>query len=499
MQINFRWGVTVADRLQLLDQHQHNANDRWNNTIVQAYICSQKEFENDVVYDDDTGFPPFASTDSGKIENFFLGRNNKTPINFNVTYKSLYKLVDALKQIQEKNTNKFITIMAGLRYIDRDEAHNMVPRSTMKDHQEREHFRRLNESMLWLNLFVEKNKGRHTSWTATPVHNGHQWDMSNVKLHGSPKVCRGPEELRQLGEVVKPKLIGCIVDDDKDVDTFKLCGSVDDDVKEFTYVLKTMTLETKYRALTDCPVRIIVFSSGAKKTEKFRRMTKMLYPDWDVYNVTAETPARDRQIMFRDFTRSKLAVLFNYDIISEGSDLDGASAVVLGRNVGQIKLIQIVGRVVRITIVDKEGVKTTKTLKINDPTGWQKFFGHIYYYLETQDPENSNYYKKLKTQLQELYNRGYSSIVEDSVVIRMPTTDENLLEDPLQFTKSLKEDKKLQDKIRTEIHDIETMDDECKDYYEDMIFNNNLEKIESQLKKGNMEEAIEELTKAVTV
>jgi superfamily II DNA or RNA helicase len=228
-------------------------------------------------------------------------------------------------------------------------------------------------------------------------------------------------------------------------------------------------------------------------------MTKMLYPDWDVFNVTAETPARDRQKIFKEFTRSERAVLFNYDIISEGSDLDGASAVVLGRNVGQIKLIQIVGRVVRITIVDKEGVKTTKTLKIDDATGWQKFFGHIYYYLETQDPESSNYYRKLKTQLNELYKQGYSSIVEDSVVIRMPTTDENLLEDPVKFTKALKEDKKLRDKIKTEIHDIETMDNECKDYYEDMIFNKNLEKVESQLKKGNLDEAIEELTKAVTV
>jgi hypothetical protein len=32
-----------------------------------------------------------------------------------------------------------------------------------------------------------------------------------------------------------------------------------------------------------------------------------------------------------------------------------------------------------------------------------------------------------------------------------------------------------------------------------MIFNKNLEKVESQLKKGNLDEAIEELTKAVTV
>ena len=499
MQINFRWGITVADRLQLLDQHQHNSNLRWNKTIEQAFICSQKEFENDVVYDDDTGLSPFASTDSEKIKKFFLGKYTNTPINFNVTYKSFFKLADALKQIEKADLEIFKKIVKNLRYIDRDEAHNMVPRSTMKDQQEREHFRRLNESMLWLNKFVEQNGGRHTSWTATPLHNGHQWDMSNVLLHGSSKVGRGPETLRQLGEVVKPRLLVGVVDDREDMDAFRLLGSIDDDIKEFTFITNSMSLELKYRALTNCPIRIIVFSSGAKKTEKFRRMTKMLYPDWDVFNVTAETPARDRQKIFHEFTKSDRAVLFNYDIISEGSDLDGASAVVLGRNVGQIKLIQIVGRVVRITIVDKKGVKTTKTLKIDDPIGWQKFFGHIYYYLETQDPENSNYYKKLQAQLQELYKQGYTSIVEDSVVIRMPTTDENLLEDPVKFEKSLKEDKKLRDKIKTEIHDIETMDNECKDYYEDMIFNKNLEKIESQLKKGDLEKAIDALTKAVAV
>lgn len=499
MQIEFRWGITVADRLQLLDQHQHNSNRRWNKTIEQAFICSQKDFENDVVYDDDTGMPPFASTDSEKIKKFFLGRNSSTPINFNVTYKSLYRLADALQQIEKTDLASFKKIMKGLRYIDRDEAHNMVPRSTMKDQKEREHFRRLNESMLWFNKTIEQNGGRHTSWTATPLHNSHKWDMSNKLLHGSQQVCRGPEVLRQLGEVVKPRLIGCIVDDRDDMDAFRMLGNIDDDIKEFTYVTNCMSLELKYRALTNCPVRIIVFSSGAKKTEKFRRMTKMLYPDWDVFNVTAETPARDRQKIFKEFTSSECAVLFNYDIISEGSDLDGASAVVLGRNVGQIKLIQIVGRVVRITIIDKEGVKTTKTLKIDDPTGWQKFFGHIYYYMETQDPESSNYYKKLKTQLEELYKQGYESIVEDSVVIRMPTTDESLLEDPVKFEKSLKEDKKLRDKIKTEIHDIETMNNECKEYYEDLIFNNNLQSIESELKKGNLDEAIDSLTKAVAV
>ena len=54
-------------------------------------------------------------------------------------------------------------------------------------------------------------------------------------------------------------------------------------------------------------------------------------------------------------------------------------------------------------------------------------------------------------------------------------------------------------KIKTEINDIEIMDNECKDYYEDLIFNNNLQSIESQLKKGNLDEAIDSLTKAVAV
>lgn len=499
MQVGFKWGVTIADKLALIDQHQQNSNQRWSTTIESAYICSQKEFDNDVVYDDDDGRRPFASTDPEKIKNFFIGRNSLTPVNFNVTYKSFHKLVDALKDIQKNDETAFATIMENLRYIDRDEAHNMVPRTKMKDQTEREHFSKLNEGMIWLNVYVRQNGGRDTSWTATPFHNRLQWDMSNASIHGDSIVCRSPEELRQLGEVVKPRLIGCVVDDANDPEAFRICGTTEDDTKEFTYVLKTMSWEIKYRALTNCPVRILVFSSGAAKTEKFRRITKMLYPGWDVFNVTADTPPRERKKIFEQFKKSPFAILYNYDIISEGSDLDGASAVVLGRNVGQIKLIQIVGRVVRITPADKVAVKETKTRKVDDPAGWQKFFGHIYYYMETQDPENSNYYKKLKEQLRELYSAGYESIIEDSVIIKMPTTDLNVIEDPLKFVKNLQSDEKLANKIREEIHDIESMDNQCKSYYNDLIFNNHLKKIESQLQNGNLDDAIKQLTEAATV
>ncbi len=497
MQVVFKWGVTVAPRLNLIDQHQQNADQRWNNTIDHAFICSQKEFDKELVYDDDYGITPFASTSSDKIKNFFLGRNMSTPVNVNVTYKSFFKLVEALKKIQETEPGAFDIIMENFRYLDRDEAHNMVPRSKMKDNTDRQHFEKLNNGVAWLNQFLEKNGGRHTSWTASPLNNGHQWDMSNTSIHGTPTVCRGPDELRQMGEVVRPRLINCIVDDKDDPEAFKLCGMIDDDIREFTFTLKTMTMEMKYRALTGCPVRIIVFSSGAKKTEKFRRMTKMLYPDWKVFNVTAETPPADRNKMFDEFKSSDFAVLYNYDIISEGSDLDGASAVVLGRNVGKIKLIQIVGRVVRITVEDKEGVKVTKTLKIDDPTGWKKFFGHIYYYMETQDPESTNYYSKLKSQLQELYSHGYSSIVEDSVVIKMPSTDENVIKDPYKFANKLQEDKRLMDKIRVEINDIETMENECREYYDQLMFQDQVLIVEKHLKKGRLDDAVDKLCEAV--
>jgi superfamily II DNA or RNA helicase len=78
------------------------------------------------------------------------------------------------------------------------------------------------------------------------------------------------------------------------------------------------------------------------------------FPGHDIFTITSKTGAQINGIKIRreDFVErlknAKNALIFHYDILSEGIDVDGITGVVLMRQLLLAKLLQTIGRAVRI-------------------------------------------------------------------------------------------------------------------------------------------------------
>jgi superfamily II DNA or RNA helicase len=77
-------------------------------------------------------------------------------------------------------------------------------------------------------------------------------------------------------------------------------------------------------------------------------------PEHDIFTITSKTGARvngvkiPREQFLRELTTRKNCLIFHYDILSEGIDIDGITGVCLMRNLGLAKLLQTIGRAVRL-------------------------------------------------------------------------------------------------------------------------------------------------------
>ena len=81
---------------------------------------------------------------------------------------------------------------------------------------------------------------------------------------------------------------------------------------------------------------------------------KQVLPDHDIYTITSKTgslingsPVR-REDFLSNLKNAKNALIFHYDILSEGIDVDGITGVALLRSLNLSKLLQTIGRAVRV-------------------------------------------------------------------------------------------------------------------------------------------------------
>jgi superfamily II DNA or RNA helicase len=76
-------------------------------------------------------------------------------------------------------------------------------------------------------------------------------------------------------------------------------------------------------------------------------------PDHDVFTITSKTGAKINGVKIRreqfleELKNRTNCLIFHYDILSEGIDVDGITGVCLMRNLGLAKLLQTIGRAVR--------------------------------------------------------------------------------------------------------------------------------------------------------
>lgn len=179
--------------------------------------------------------------------------------------------------------------------------------------------------------------------------------LNNEEVFGSVLYQVAPAELIEKGYIVAPRLhvMSCDRPDDK-------CTVLDE-------VIQIAQKQSELSA--EMPVNKILFAMKgtddvAKIVDKVAEL-KAAMPDYKVFTILSNAKygamvdgkKMGRGDFFKVLREEDHALIFHYDILSEGIDVDGITGVALMRNMGHAKLLQTIGRAVRIYKANPEAKK----------------------------------------------------------------------------------------------------------------------------------------------
>lgn len=169
--------------------------------------------------------------------------------------------------------------------------------------------------------------------------------LNNESVYGKRLFTIKPSELINDGLIVPPRLHVM------HASTRSIDDSVVDEVVE-------IALEQDRLTRPELGFSKILFAMKGTKDVKtvldnLQKLRKE-FPDHDVFTITSKTGACVNGVAIRreefleKLRETENALIFHYDILSEGIDVDGITGVALMRRLGLAKLLQTVGRAVRI-------------------------------------------------------------------------------------------------------------------------------------------------------
>ena len=170
--------------------------------------------------------------------------------------------------------------------------------------------------------------------------------LNNTTVYGERLYYISPAALIQLGLIVPPRLhimYGETRDEDRSI------------VSEVIEIAKAQDEITRPELGFSKILFAMKGTEDVKSIEDNIAKVKKEFPNHDVFTITSKNGARidnikvDRELVFLPaLTTSKNCLIFHYDILSEGIDVDGITGVALMRNMGLSKLLQTIGRAVRV-------------------------------------------------------------------------------------------------------------------------------------------------------
>jgi superfamily II DNA or RNA helicase len=170
--------------------------------------------------------------------------------------------------------------------------------------------------------------------------------LNNTTVYGDRLYYISPAELIQLGLIVPPRL-------------HVMYGETRDEGRSIVSEVIEIARAQDEITRTELGFSKILFAmkgtDDVKSIEDNIAKIKAEFPDHDIFTITSKNGARidnvkvDRELTFLPaLTTSKNCLIFHYDILSEGIDVDGITGVALMRNMGLSKLLQTIGRAVRV-------------------------------------------------------------------------------------------------------------------------------------------------------
>lgn len=236
-----------------------------------------------------------------------------------------------------------------------DEAHNLI-----------------NEE--WFNFvkedFPTKRQLFFTATRKVSIENGK--GMNNEKYFGKIIHQVDPLELIKQNIIVAPRMH--ILKQPENI----IINEKDDIKKEVAIIISAA--KKHLEIMENKEARLIIFCENASQAHDLAesQTLKDFLPDWNIEAITSLTHRknRNRKDVFEDFLKSKKSILFHYDIVSEGVDLPGATGILPLRFLGNIKIIQAIGRVLRLNSEDKKRL-LNKDVLMEDKNNWIKPYGWI--------------------------------------------------------------------------------------------------------------------------
>jgi superfamily II DNA or RNA helicase len=241
--------------------------------------------------------------------------------------------------------------------------------------------------------------------------------LNNTTIYGERLYYISPATLIQLGLIVPPRLhimYGETRDEDRSIvsEVIEIAKAQDEITRPelgFSKILFAMKGTEDVKAIEDNIAKI-----------------KKEFPNHDVFTITSKNGARidnqkvDRELMFLPaLTTSKNCLIFHYDILSEGIDVDGITGVALMRNMSLSKLLQTIGRAVRV-YKPNPGAKRWALISVSVING------------DEDDKENVKYY------VSAIRDGGYDISAESVVETGKPhhIADEEAIDDAYNKTKN---------------------------------------------------------------
>lgn len=169
--------------------------------------------------------------------------------------------------------------------------------------------------------------------------------LNNKSVYGERLYYISPAELINLGLIVPPRL-------------HVMYGDTPNE--ERTVIDEVIEIAQAQHGITEPKLGFSKILFAMKGTDDVKTIEdniaklQEIFPNHEIFTITSRNGARINNVQGkRDTFLARLAsakncLIFHYDILSEGIDIDGITGVVLMRELGLSKLLQTIGRAVRV-------------------------------------------------------------------------------------------------------------------------------------------------------
>ena len=185
------------------------------------------------------------------------------------------------------------------------------------------------------------------TFTATEKHTASNsgFGLNNEELYGTRWYYISPDELIKRGRIVPPRLHIA------HIETVDEASSIVSQVIEIAREQINLTQQTLEFS------KVLFAMSGTDDVKTVEENIATIcteFPAHEVFTITSKSGAliNGKSVKRKEFMdrlkNCENALIFHYDILSEGIDVDGITGVAIMRNMGLAKLLQTIGRAVRL-------------------------------------------------------------------------------------------------------------------------------------------------------